>query len=230
MKSLLCLIVSLVCSLAWLSSAHAEDSQLEAARVTEARARTAFRTKRFAEAAAEFAKAFQLDPKANTKYNEGLAWGKAEQPAPEADALAEALAFGGLKEAVANKASERLRVLQSKLGKLHVSEPVGAQVSVAHADARSVPAVIHLEPGAYSLKITYRDDSREERAITIVAAEETRVRLQPAAPEPVKPPEPEPEPGINGLMIAGWSTVGVGAAALVATGVVGSLTLSKVSQ
>ena len=124
---------------------------------------------------ATFTLRFKSIPTPNTKYNEGLAWGKAGKDAPEADALAEALSYGGLDDTITETATARLQQLKIRLGQVVVTKPLGAKISVAHASERSVPASVHLQPGAHELRIEHRDGSMDSRKITVVAAEETQV-------------------------------------------------------
>ncbi len=222
-------------------SAFAQSSNVDAARAAEAEARAAFRDKRYAVAAEGFAAAFRLDPKANTKYNEALAWNKAGEPAAAADAYEAALAFGGLGGELAKAGTDTLATLKTQLGRLVVDVPLGAKVSVAHAKARGVPTKIHLAPGLYEVSATLPDGSVQDKTVTIVAGSDLELAFDVAESEPVPSPEgtnaTPPAAGDDGgrdgdmgLVIAGWTLVGLGAAALIGMGVTGALTLSKVAQ
>lgn len=217
--------------------AFAQGNNVDAARAAEAAARDAFRQKKYALAAEGFEAAFRLDPKANTKYNEALAWDKAERPAAAADAYEAALSFGGLGDKLTTSGNDSLAALKTKLGRLVVNEPLGAKISVAHARERGVPAKVHLAPGEHEVVVILADGSEQQKKFTVVAGSDVVLRFEAVAPEvspapqPTKPTIPKAEDnGGSGLTIAGWTLVGLGAAGLIAMGVTGALTLSKVSQ
>lgn len=217
------------------SAGWAQQDNVDAARAAEASARAAFRKKNYAEAAESFAAAFKLDPKGNTKFNEAQAWRKAGQDGPAADAFEEAVSFGGLGDRLKGRATEALEELRGELGRLVVKEPVGAQVTVAHAELRVIPARIHLEPGEYDVVVRFEDGRTDTQTVTMVAGE-TRDLIFEVPLDPAPKPDPigkgtSTEGGPNtGLVVAGWTCVGLGAGALIAMGALGGLTLSKVSQ
>ncbi|MEO1512972.1 MAG: hypothetical protein AAFU70_12940, partial [Planctomycetota bacterium] len=227
----LCLSLGLTVS----QPAEAQQDNVDAARAAEASARAAFRKKNYAEAAEGFAAAFKLDPKGNTKFNEAQAWRKAGQDGPAADAFEEAVTFGGLGDKLGGRANEALTELQAKLGRVVVKEPVGAQVTVAHAELRVIPARIHLEPGDYDVVVRFENGKTDTQTVKVVAGKVIDLAFEPPI-EPDPEPKPSPKPvegggGSNtGLLVAGWTCTGLGAGALIAMGALGGLTLSKVSQ
>lgn len=232
------LLISLCCWIACIPHALAQGDNVDAARAAEAAARDAFRKKDYLVAAEGFAAAFRLDPKANTKYNEALAWSKAGEPAAAADAYESALTFGGLAENLKKSGTDALADLKTKLGRLVVSTPLGAKITVAHATERGVPAKIHLAPGQHEVTALLADGSEQQKRVTIIAGSDTEIAFvgQSDAPAPGPTPVPEspavpPAEGANtGMLIAGWVFVGLGAGALIGMGVTGGLTLSKVSK
>ncbi len=237
MRALLCLVATLSLLLhAPLAFAQPKsgDGNVDAARAAEAEARNAFRNKKYREAAEGFAAAFRLDPRANTKYNEALAWKKADELAAAADAYEAALTFGGMDPKLEKNGSDALAGLKTKLGRLVVKQPLGTNMSVAHADKRGIPARIHLRPGEHDVTVHFTDGTTAHKTVSIVAAADTAVEFEApeATTEPdVDKPEPkEPVEADKAMTIAGWSLVGLGAAGLVAMGVTGALTLSKVSK
>jgi hypothetical protein len=227
-----------VCCCTFVASpASAQKVDVDAARAAEAAAREAFRKGDFTVAAEGFAAAFRLDPKANTKYNEALAWSKADAPAAAADAYEAALSFGGLDEKLRKKGTDALASLKNKVGRLVVDEPLGATITVAHAQERGVPVKVHLSPGKHEVTAKLADGSEQKKTVSIVAGSDTRIAFEGSSDAPVPTPDPTPAPspkrkddGDTGLLIAGWTLLGVGAAGLVAMGVFGGLTLSKVSK
>jgi tetratricopeptide (TPR) repeat protein len=224
--------IAIAIGLASAGPAIAEERQSEAARSAEATARDAFRKERYEEAAESFAAAFRLDPKANTKYNEAFAWHKAERFPAAADAYEEALAYGGLSDDLRERASEALGDLKIELGRLVVQEPLGAEITVEHARARGVPARIHLPPGKHEVSVRHIDGRSESRVITIVAGSDTRVTFVAETPPPLPDaPAPEtPEGDGTAFRVVGWTSLGLGAGALIAMGALGGLTLSAVSR
>lgn len=219
----------------WPALAMAQADNVDAARAAEASARDAFRKQDFVVAAEGFAAAFRLDPKANTKYNEALAWNKANEPAAAADAYEAALSFGGLGADLEKAGTDSLATLKTKLGRLVVTRPIGASVTVAHATERGIPAKIHLSPGRHEVTARHADGSETKKTITIVAGSDTDLTFEAPvavapAPDPSPPAEPAEASSSTGLLIAGWTSVGLGAAGLIGMGVVGGLTLSKVSR
>jgi hypothetical protein len=234
------LLALLCCVVLWQpTNARAQGDNVDAARAAEAAARDAYRKKDYELAAEGFGAAFRLDPKANTKYNEALALDKAGKPAAAADAYEAALTFGGLGDKLASAGTDALASLKTKLGRLVVKVPLGGSVTVAHAIQRGIPAKIHLSPGQHEVKALLADGSEQTKSITIVAGTEVELEFEgSAAPavdqKPVAPSDtavtPDDGDDNTGLFIAGWTMVGLGAAALIAMGVTGALTLSKVSK
>jgi hypothetical protein len=235
---LACALVA--CALGLSSSSIAADN-VAAARKAEAEAREAFKKGDFEAAARAFAEAFRFEPAAATKYNEAFAWNRAEQPAAAADAYEAALELGTLEPKLERASEDRLAQLKAKLGVVVVRAPLGASVSVEHADERPIPARIHLAPGTHQLELRHADGSIVKEEVSIVAgktqelsfpepqSEPARrtVRAEPT-PEAAEPARPQEDDHL--LRIAGGVLIGAGAAALIAMGVTGALTLDKVSD
>lgn len=217
------------------SSAFAADNRA-AARKAEAQAREAFDNGDYEAAARAFAEAFRFDPAAATKYNEAFAWSKADEHAAAADAYEAALEIGTLEPRLERASEDRLAKLKAKLGVLVVRAPLGASVSVAHAQERPIPARIHLSPGTHAIELRHADGSVFTEEVTIVAGKtEERAFAERDEPAPPSAPRVEPAPPSAkeddaGMRIAGWTLIGVGAAALIAMGVTGALTLDKVND
>lgn len=229
------LTLTMIAGLTLSLTGWAQQDNVDAARAAEASARAEFRKKNYTEAAEGFAAAFKLDPKGNTKFNEAQAWRKAGMDGPAADAFEEAVTFGGLGDTLESRANEALTELRAKLGRLVVKEPVGAQVTVAHADQRVIPARIHLEPGEYDVVVRFENGKTETQSVTMVAGETRDLAFEAplefdAEPGPVPVPKTTEGGPNTGLVIAGWTCAGLGAGALIAMGALGGLTLSKVSQ
>jgi hypothetical protein len=215
-----------------------DAAAMERARLAEEQARLAFADGRFADAAGHFRDAYKVVPDPATKYNEAFAWTKADEIAPAADAYEAALSFGDLPDDLASASSERLTALKARLGYVIVREPLGARVSVAHAQGVPIPARIHLLPGEHELTLVRESGATETRTIEVAAAQTEVVvfegpaaDLQPSNPPPGSGPIPKTadEPSSSSAYpVLGWGLVGLSVAAGVATGVVGGMTLSKI--
>jgi hypothetical protein len=212
--------------------AFAQGDNVSEARDAEERARKAFQAGEYEEAAAAFAKAFSLAPKAATKYNEAFAWNEANRPAPAADAYEAALEVGGLETKLQDASTERLSKLKTQLGRLVVKAPLGATISVAHVTERTIPTKIYLQPGKHAVTVQLGDGSTHDEVVVIEAGATKDMSFDVAEPRAMPDPEPdEPLPEESaGTMIAGWTLVGVGAAAFIGMGVTGALTQSAVSD
>jgi hypothetical protein len=202
-------------------------------------ARQAYDAKDFARAAELFGKAYELVPNALTKYNEARAWAEAGQAAPEADAHAQAVALGTLDASYAEFSRERLLELERQVGAVVLTEPAGAEVSVAHAQARPAPVRIHLAPGRYEVRVETPAGAQHALSVEIAAGKSIQLALPTAAPDapkpsPDAPPPPPPEPATtdsgNGQWIAGWVCLAGGGALGIVAAVLGVQTLGAVDD
>lgn len=232
MKRLAFFLVAFVVAMTGAEPAAAapesEAADVARAREVEAEARAAFAKKDHERAAALFAKAHAIAPSAATKYNEAFAWSTAGRPAEAADAYDAALALG-LEGKLAEASRERLATLRAELGRLEVRAPKGAQMSVAHARERLVPATVHLEPGSHELTLVHPDGTRTEHTVAAEAGVATVLELaspDPETPAPAPAPAPPPPPEeSSALPVAGYVLLGLGGAGAVAMAVTGALTL-----
>jgi hypothetical protein len=194
----------------------------------------------FANAAKQFEKAFAESPRGAAAYNAGLAWEAGGEPARAADAYAAALARADLAGAQLTDAQTRLKNLDKTLGRVEVSGPPGATVSLGHLERAALPAAVRLSPGTWPAKITFADGTTTTKAVNVTASGTTSLVVERAAspPPPVAPaPAPAPAPvppapppretsaesgGSSPLRVAGFSAIGVGAVlggAAIVTGV-----------
>ncbi len=217
-----------------LTGAPSDPAKAEEARVVAERGRAASEKGEFAEAAAFFRQAHQIDPRpvylfwiahlleSNEQWEEALVVYRRYLANDQADKRRE-LALK--KVAMLSKRLERERpevVL--------VSEPPGAQVWIDGEEGKpsgTTPWKGRLGVGAHTLlirKAGYRD-LREGVAVAEGVPVSKRVELQPAgvvaAPAPVEPTpdvketvELAPEP-TDWRAVGGWSAIGVGSTALV---------------
>ena len=181
------------------------------------RAQEAYQGGRFERAAELFEEANSLAPRAQVKYNAGIAWDHAGKPARSALAYEIALNMGGLVEDQAEAARDRLSTLRSQLGYLRINEPIGALVSVDYLEQQPVPVVAYLEPGSYRVDVNYQNHPSTQ-LVHINAGETQTLALELSA----RPPPPNtrvldetpdtlrsPDASQETL---GWIGVGVGVA------------------
>jgi hypothetical protein len=206
-------------------SEEATKSSKRAARL-EAQAREAFGDGRYQEAASLFAKAHDLSPAAITKYNEAFSWEKAGRLPEQADAYEAALAIGTLDAERTAYARERLGELDKRLGVLVVRQPAGAQVFVAHAQGRRVPARVHLLPGEHDVIVkTGGRTSRDS-----VSLEIGDVRFLAFDSDPGADKAKTPKRGPDAQTIVGWSSIGLGGALAITSVGLGGAFLSARSD
>jgi hypothetical protein len=188
----LMLLMPIVC-LASARPAAAADPEANAVREfregQQAYARGDFRA-----AAQRFEVAFRDDPRGAIVFNAGLSWQAAGEPARAADDYAFALATTDLPPENAGDARTRLGALEQSLGRIDVTAPPGARVSVAHADRLPPPAHVHVAPGRYTVTVLLADDSTRQRSVSVRAGEWAHLDFPPerdAAPAPAPAPLPQ---------------------------------------
>src|ERR1041384_7663207 len=169
-------LAGLVLALFVLSrGARADEGQTGAAREKFRQATEAHERGDYRGAAEVFEEAHRLAPAAGAKFNAGIAWDEAAEPAHAADDYETALEMGGLTEDEAKQAEERLLALRKILGYLSLDEPAGAAVSVEGTKAL-VPFRIHLTPGAHRIDGT-RGTATKSFEVEIRAGEVKHVTL-----------------------------------------------------
>ncbi|HEX8792942.1 MAG TPA: hypothetical protein VF765_18480 [Polyangiaceae bacterium] len=233
----LMLLMPAVC----LASAHpAAAAEPESAAVREFReGQQAYAHGDFKAAASRFEAAFRDDPRGAIVFNAGLSWQAAGEPARAADDYAFALATTDLPAENAGDARTRLGALEKSLGRIDVTAPTGARVSVAHADRLPPPAHVHVAPGRYTVTVLLADESTRQRSVSVRAGEWAHLDFvvdrsatpatspAPVADEPSGPAPAAPEPAAASSAPStqrtwGWITLGI---AGVLAGVSGWLTV-----
>lgn len=195
----------------------------------------------FRAAAQEFEAAFRDDPRGAIVFNAGLSWQAAGETARAADDFAFALATTDLPAENAADARTRLGALEKSLGRIDVTAPAGARVSVAHADRLPPPAHVHVAPGRYTVNVLLADDSTRQRSVSVRAGEWAHLDFgdegstapstapapstdEPPTPAPA-PASPEPAPPASASSSQGtWGWITLGLAGVLA-GVSGWLTV-----
>jgi hypothetical protein len=229
------LVLCAVCSARHASAQETSDAGAPAderkarAAALDRDARDAFAKGDFNGAAELFAQANATLPHPATRYNEAVARQRAGQAARAANLLDAVVQDLPESDARRKDASARLRELSAKLGRLSVTATPGARASVGFIKDRPTPLRVYLEPGTYQLHVMFGSSARD-RAVELHAGEllsleiePPRSREPPAQSPPPEAPRPERRPW-------GFVTLGVGAAAGVAAGVLGYSTLQAVDD
>ena len=160
--------------------AQAEEPKEAAARLfregTDAYARKDFR-----EAAADFESAYHTIPRGAAVYNAGLAWEGADELARAADDYAAAVGSSDASPAQRSDAASRLKALEARVGRLVVTGPADARVTLDDGADAGLPLAVHLSPGHHTLAIAYASGVTRSRGLDARAGEEQVVRLDEAA-------------------------------------------------
>jgi hypothetical protein len=183
MKRLL-LFVALACALLAAAPAAAQEAQ-DLARQKFGEAVAAHQSGNYVQAAKLFEEAYRLVPASRAKFNAAVSWDAAGDQPRAADAYATALDMGGLTVEEADQTRQRLSALEQTLGYLHLDEPVGALVSVAHVERAAVPLRVHLPAGTHSLRLEMGGQVKTQ-TVEIGAGEAKRIAIE--APPALAPP------------------------------------------
>jgi hypothetical protein len=157
-------------------------------------------------AARAFEEAHREDARGATIYNAGLAWEAAGEKARAADAYQISLGASDMPPELASDARTRLTALEQGLGRLTITAPVGATVSVAHLEKAVPPLTVHLLPGSQELSVHFADGTTGKRRLEIgaAAAQSLAVEAPPQKPPPAvsvptvqTAPPPAPPPAVE---------------------------------
>jgi hypothetical protein len=206
--------------------AAAADNQptnsTELARQRFREATEAYKEGRYSAAASLFEAADRLVPHPSTRYNSATAWEEAGEAARAATGYDAVLAVPTLDDARRKVAEERLASLKRGLGKILVTRPLGAFVTVDHVQRAPVPATFYLLPGSYELQVEYQGESSTS-PLQVLAGRDHEVELEigeaqaseqtpgPPAAETKPLPPPPADAGVS-QKTWGWITIGAGVA------------------
>jgi hypothetical protein len=174
-------------ALATPARAQAEPTAAAAYRAGE----DAYRRGAFVESARSFETAFRRDPRGASIYNAALAWQAAHDMPRAADDYAAALETTDLPPSFASDAHARLSALEQTLGRIDVTAPAGARVTVAQAAGLTCPARVHVTPGTYAVRVVYANARRQTKSVAASSGEPVSVVFEQPPEEPV-PPAAEP--------------------------------------
>jgi len=226
MRALVAPLMLLAALILFASSARADDTVSARQKFSEATA--AHARGDYAQAARLFEEAHRLAPAAGAKFNAGVAWDRASEPARAADAYETALDMGGLEHDEAEQAQSRLSALKKTLGYLRIDEPLGALVSIPDVVERApVPVRLHVRPGTYEIRAEVSGSVVSER-VTVGADETKSIAIErprnaarpdtarptkPTRPENVLPPDRPTQRPSSAQRTWGWVAIGAGALA-----------------
>lgn len=226
--------------------APSPEAVAEAGRQTEL-ARQALKARRFAQAAQLFESAGLLGKQSSAHVQAGLAWEQAERPERAADAFARALAG----EAPDATAKEHLDALERSLGTVEVKAPAGYTVQLDSGTEALAPARLHGVAGIHSLAIAAPDRPIARRDVRLELGKPLALTLKDepatagggggstenhhkdAAPtsggsdrQPQRAPAAERPPPGQLRRAVGFTAIGLGAASLGATILLGLETIN----
>jgi hypothetical protein len=123
----------------------------------------------FRAAAAAFERAYRAAPRGAAIYNAGLAWEAAGESARAADAYTAALSGGDLGATQTSDARARVAAMEKTLGRVEVTAPAGATVSLGHVEGAAAPVTVHVSAGPHDATVRFSDGTTSKRAFTAVA-------------------------------------------------------------
>jgi hypothetical protein len=193
---------------------------------------SAFADGRFVEAALDFEAAAGDQPNAVALYTAALSWEKAGVPDRAADDYARALAMGGLPPDEAERATQRLAMLEGALGAVLVTGATDeTRVQLDANTELPTPAKLHAAAGVHALIVRTKGRPIERMSVVLSRGTTTKLDISGAqsgtSPTP-PPPEAHPTATSAGTTqatplrnAAGFAILGAGATALLAGALLG---------
>ncbi len=219
-------------------SSNAFASDAAAAEAFKAGA-SAYQKSDYRGAAAAFERAFKESPRGAAIYNAGLAWEAAGEGPRAADAYAAALDLGDLGAQQKKDAQTRLGNLEKMLGRLEITGPAGATVTVAHREGATLPAKIHVTAGSHEIAARFDGGASSRPRVNVAAGGVTPFALEtprsdiagvplpsPAPPPVEKREPPPPSSGTSARKITGFVALG---GAVIASGLGVTFGLAAIS-
>lgn len=196
--------------------ARADDERDVAAQFFAA-AEAAAKRGEFRVCAEAFTEAHKRAPHSSTIYNAGLCWESAGDLPRAANDYKEALANGQLTDAQASQAKNRTTDLETKLGEIQLTGPVGGRGSVGPIEDRPIPFSTFVTPGDYLVKVEAKGKTVSQR-VHVDAGDSTPVEIDvdgntPVTPKAVDRPVAPKETSTSIQPTLGWSLVGAGVVA-----------------
>jgi len=162
------------------------DTSNKAAAREFTRGERSFKMGDYVGAANAFEEAYRLSPHPDTLWNAARAWERAGEPVRAANLYAKYLAVAATDARDRGQVERSLAALASRLGRLEISAPLGAQVWVDRSPADS--STWYVSPGGHVVRI-FDGERDESTAATVQAGRSVSVALAPPPPRgPVSPP------------------------------------------
>jgi hypothetical protein len=189
------LLASVAIGLLFASPAEAEPDAGAARLFQEGAA--AYARGDFRAAALSFEEAYRRAPRGATMYDAGVAWAQAKDWERAADDFETAISDAELDPKHAADARRRLEDAERRVGRIEITAPPGARVTVGPLHAVEPPAHAHLLPGNYPVEVRFASGETTTRTVAVAAGEKTSSAFEPtlssvpsAMPAPAPPPPP----------------------------------------
>jgi hypothetical protein len=169
-------------------------------------------------AARSFEASHRAIPRAAAIYDAALSWDAAHDEPRAADDYDTALTKTDLHGSEAEKARQRLRDLEAKLGVVEISGPDGSRVTLAQVAAATLPLRVHLPPGHYQGAVDFPAGAHEAFSIDVQPGVRMPLRIHPPAEQsspaahPMTPETPGPSTRSSTSRNLGWILLGSGVA------------------
>lgn len=214
--------VAIVATLLATSTAARADHAAAQARFEAGRKLA--RDGRWQEAAAEFRASLALEESIGGHLNLGNAYEKLGKPASASEQFQRAEQLAGTADPErANEARSRREAIASKVPTIAVSAPSGASVSIDDKP-QSGAAAVAVDPGTHVVTVSMRSGKTRTIDVDVKAGDRSKIVVPLDEDREIPPPVASPAPAApsgdgDTLRTLGWVGIGVGAAALVASGV-----------
>jgi hypothetical protein len=245
MNSRFC-VATVTCAVLFLfalsAAAQAPEGQTEAAKAVFEKGKTLFDAGKFPEAADAFREADRIQHSWKLLYNIGQCEMLAKRHSLALEAFERYLSEGGgdIDAARRDEVLGEVVRLREMVGFADVRAPDGAVITVDDVERgrAPLPGPVTVDAGVEHRIVAMKDDEAVlNRVVRVSGGQTLVVDAQSGAPGETAEPTPEPTPvaeteapGPNPRAVWGWTAVGVGAAAIIAGAVTGSLALSKNSD
>lgn len=233
----------------------ASEENLSDARSYFQKGKSQFMAELYKDAADSFRKAHRLSPNWKIYYNIAQSEAAAKRHGLALTAFETYLALGGddISESRMKEIQKEIERLKKIVGFIEIKAPKGATITIDGV-ARGTAPLAGLIPVSGSIvhivEVTTEDGvALQAQKVSLVSGKQTEIVFEEEKVPPAGPPEkaaPVPEESSTSkssekplddkrskpspLAAAGWTTLGVGAATLIAGGVTGGLTLSAANE
>lgn len=238
-----CIILTLLLTLSWASTAHAQEPAAPAADALFQSGKLAMDRGEYESACARFRESYRLQPAAGTLLNLGACEERRGHVALALQCFRDARALlteGDYRRAYADG---RVAALEEKVARVQLSLESDAPPDLAitqddvQLGASSLGVELFLDPGKHTLSAAARGFEPDRVEIELAAGErrELRFRLHPLANEPSATVSagsslPAPEHPSRATRIGPWLVMGGGAVVVATGGALGLMVMSAASE